>query len=116
MILKEKNTTVGGARYKSIKDGEVPLRKKVNPFPEPGYCLFWDRRDADAATHRVPRRGHGVTAKVAGCCPPMWGGGDCGRGLMLRDMSLAAGGWKCTAVLILQRGTDQPAQPSDIGT
>ena len=42
--------------------------------------------------------------------------GDCGRGLMLRDMSLAAAGLECSAVLRLHRGADQPAQLNDLGT
>ena len=43
-------------------------------------------------------------------------GGDCGRGLMLRDMSLTAAGLECSAVLSLHRGADQPAQLNDLGT
>ena len=42
--------------------------------------------------------------------------GDWGRGLMLRDMSLAAAGLECSAVLSLHRGADQPAQLNDLGT
>ena len=30
-------------------------RERVNPLPPPGYRLVRDRRDADAATRRVPR-------------------------------------------------------------
>lgn len=42
--------------------------------------------------------------------------GGCGRGLMLRDLSLASAGLECSAVLSLHRGADQPAQLNKLGT
>ena len=41
---------------------------QINPFPDPGYCLFGTLEDVDAATRRVPRRGLPVAAQAAGCC------------------------------------------------
>lgn len=59
----------------------------------PGYCLFGDCRDVDAATRRVPRveasrlrvtagKGKRVDAVHAGSAADSagGGGGDCGRG------------------------------------
>ena len=86
-----------------------------NPFPSPGYCLVRDRRDADAATRRGLVEGSASLPKWHDAVRPSGGGGH-GRGLLLRDLTRAAAGWMCSAQLILQRGADQPAQPSDIGT
>ena len=87
----------------------------LTPFPRRDIVWF--------GTVGTPTRQRTACLVEGSASLPKWhdavrlsGGGGHGRGLLVRDRTRAAAGWMCSAELILQRGADQPAQPSDIDT